>query len=209
MKSLDFLDYPFYSITENGQVYSHRRHKFLKLHPYGTVEYLRIKLCNRIGKKDVSIHRLVAMAYIPNPNNKPQVNHINGIKTDNRVENLEWCTASENMVHDMKINPKHQQMAALNHPRKGKHGSHNPLSISVICLDTNTIYESASDAAKDLSLHKGGVAACCRGLYKTTGGHKFMWLKEYINPNNGQSGNQLLTTPRGRETFNLLLNGVK
>lgn len=64
--------------------------------------YLRVCMCVKGRQKTTSVHRLVALAFINNPESKSEVNHINGVKNDNRVENLEWCTRSENMFHAIK-----------------------------------------------------------------------------------------------------------
>lgn len=82
-----------------------------------------------------SIQRLVALHFIPNPENKPQVNHINGIKTDNNVDNLEWNTASENLLHALKIGLK-----------VTKKGGDSPVAREVINTKTLEIYGCVKDA---------------------------------------------------------------
>lgn len=139
-------NYPNYSITKDGKVWSHKTNKVLK--PLlCKVGYYQVNLCNNGIVKRILIHRLVANAFLNNFNNKPQVNHINGIKTDNRVENLEWSTRSENMIHAYKnnlktINDKNiQELTLIN---------------SKIVLDTQTgiFYQSASEASRLLGLNR-------------------------------------------------------
>lgn len=82
-----------------------RKERILKLNVTKS-GYVHAVICIDKVNKTVKVHRLVALAFIPNPENKPCVNHINGIKTDNRVENLEWCTYAENTQHAFKTKLK-------------------------------------------------------------------------------------------------------
>lgn len=76
--------------------------KHLKL-LVGNKGYIRVGLYLGVYQKSYLVHRLVAKEFLPNPLSKPQINHINGIKNDNRVENLEWATSSENQKHAFDI----------------------------------------------------------------------------------------------------------
>lgn len=92
----------YYSVSNNGKILSIRKKKLLASR-IGNTGYVSVHLSIRGKSKRYSIHRLVAKAFIENPNNLPQVNHKDGIKTNNCVENLEWITCVENLKHSYKI----------------------------------------------------------------------------------------------------------
>ena len=95
--------------TTSGKVLSQRA---------GTGGYLRVCLCENNHKKTFVVHRLVASAFIENPEHKPEVNHKNGIRTDNRASNLEWVTRSENEQHAYDVLGKSPNAYWKNKPRK-------------------------------------------------------------------------------------------
>ena len=106
-----------YKITKDGKVWSAYRKRYLKGHlvkGYPLVDLVGIGDNDR-KRKFYYVHRLVAEAYIPKVSGKLTVNHKNGIKTDNRVENLEWCTQKENIRHSWAIGTSKPRYN-LNHP---------------------------------------------------------------------------------------------
>lgn len=117
MKNLDFKGFPAYSITKDGRVFSSKCNRFLRgwLHDSG---YPVVGLYNNYEQKmyNFLVHRLVAEAFILNPENKEQVNHIDGNKTNNNVENLEWVTASENSQHASDIGLSDNKYKTINTP---------------------------------------------------------------------------------------------
>lgn len=120
-------EFEMYEVSNLGRI------KSFALYPDGRIlkpsvtrdGYLRTALTKDSKVKHLSIHRLVALAFIPNPENKPEVNHINGIKTDNIVDNLEWSTSSENQLHAFKTG---LQTPHSNGGAKGELNSHSILS---------------------------------------------------------------------------------
>lgn len=137
--------------------------KIMKCH-YNTKKYLDVELCKKGTSQRYRIHRLVAEAFIPNPENKPQVNHINGNKQDNRVENLEWCTNGENQIHAFNT--------GLNYRKK--YGE-SPKAKQVVQYDLRgnivRIWDCVIRIKHELGYSDGYICKCCKGKYKTAYGY--------------------------------------
>lgn len=145
----DVLGYEgLYQISDQGRVFSVRRGKLRKLNDTGR-GYKQVALLKQGSREHTLVHRLVAEAFIPNPENKPQINHINGDKSDNRVENLEWCTMSENLYHRHRV---------LNQP--------GCRSRPVVCTNTGEVYPSVKAAARALGVSRTGILRVCHKQQK-------------------------------------------
>lgn len=154
--------YPKYKISSHGRVKSYRKRKPCILKPWLVKGYYSLVLCNKDGQKKHYIHRLVAAAFVENPDNKLMVNHIDGVPTHNYYENLEWCTASENTQHALVNNltgrtgsPRDRQCVRTTNIVTGEVYDHASLTAAARYLNLQT------HTALSIQLNKG-VRVCNR-----------------------------------------------
>ena len=166
----EWIDIPgfkgLYKVSNKGVVkslnYNHTgKEKILKPNKDG-FGYPKVALSKNGKIKTIKVHRLVAEAFISNPLNLPEVNHINEIKEDNRVENLEWCSSRYNC----NFGTRNERLAKA-------------FSKSVKCLETAKIYPSAMCLERELGFNHSNIVSCCNKKYgyKTVKGFHWEWAE--------------------------------
>lgn len=171
-----------YTIDTDGNVFSIRKNKYLKqtIDKYG---YCKVTLQKDKHKKIYSVHRLVAENFIDNPNNLPQVNHIDGNKKNNNINNLEFCTAKHNMNEAVRIglfdnckniqrqnaikNNLNQYHILANEVTKKKVGKFDKYNKLI------EIYESISEASRQTGINIASISYSANGIRKSGGG--YLW----------------------------------
>lgn len=125
----------------------------------------------RIDEKCRSVHRLVAQTFISNPNNEPQINHLDENKRNNAVNNLEWCSAKKNVGWGTCIKRRAATQRALGHQLNNK-GTSKP----VLCLSTGISYPSINEAARATGTDPSDIVKVCKGKACTAGGLKWRYI---------------------------------
>ena len=165
---MNIENFPNYYCDKKGNIFSKNK----KLKQSKRNGYLCVSLCDNGFCKTLNVHRIIAQTFISNLENKKQINHINGIKTDNRVENLEWVTQSENTMHAIKN-------GLYLPPTKNR----LDLSKEVYQYDLKdnftAKFPSANEASRITGISQRHISSCARGgEYRISGG-----IKKFVKTN--------------------------
>lgn len=166
-----------YMISKNGNVISIKLHykKWLqKIKPYKNYNgYISVELFVNKKRKNFYLHRLLAITYISNPENKPHINHIDGNPSNNSLSNLEWVTPSENMKHSFDVLGRKPTWL-------GKKGAQHNRSKKVKQLDKKgnliKVWGGVRYAERELGANSGHISCCCLGKRKTHKGFKWAYF---------------------------------
>lgn len=151
-------DFPNYEVSDSGQVRI-KETKVIRKNQLQKTGYEAILLSKDGRRKLCTIHRLVAEAFLENPDNLPVVNHKDENKLNNHVDNLEWCTHKYNVHYS-----NSQQKAIEAHKKK------------IICLELNKVYDSCTEAALELKIPKPSISKVLRGQRNHTHGYHFEYF---------------------------------
>lgn len=148
-----------YEVSNYGNVRNSKSGRVLcqQTDKYG---YPVVCLCENNKRHMVKVHRLVATAFVPNDDNKPQIDHIDGDKTNNVYTNLRWATPIENS-HNPSTRSKH--LASIKPPVRKR--------TAVVCVETNKVYSGMREAERDTNVPHTSIASCCKGKWKSAGGY--------------------------------------
>lgn len=160
-----------YSISDDGRVRRIGKEKDHSVRP-DQKGYLCVDLYKDGQRSTKKVHRLVAEAFIPNIDNKQQVNHKNGDKTNNSVENLEWTTPKENCRHDWKNGLAHPSysMTGRKNPNAGRKGK--PFEI----IETGETFRTAMECAEKINGNHRHINDCLKGRQSTHRGYHFRYI---------------------------------
>lgn len=161
-----------YEIRENGTILD-LTGKVLKAHKERN-GYLRVWIKQDGIRKKVAVHRLVACAFLPNPEDKPCVNHLDGNKENNHVSNLEWSSYSDNERHSHRVLGKKTSSENLKNMVEA-HVKAVRKSVGQFSANGMLIrrFDSMADAAKTTGVSQGNISECCNGRRKSAGG--YLW----------------------------------
>lgn len=154
-----------YEVSNTGKVRSSHFNEPIILSTIVFYGYVVVSLCNLNIKRNRRMHRLVAQAFIPNPENKPQVNHKDKNKLNNHVDNLEWATNQENVRHSIAMMNGKGTIFEI--------GNNKPKP--VYCPEDHAVYKSLAEASRFYCIDKTTIKTYIKTKYKTRSGKSFQW----------------------------------